>query len=46
MGGHRFPDANRYGLVLALQQAGRFEDANKIIDELLEVATEKAGLSN
>lgn len=41
MGNHRFPDANRYGLVLALQQAGRFEDADRIIDNLIETAPRK-----
>ncbi len=41
MGNHRFPDASRYGLVLALQQASRFEDADRIIDGLLETAPRK-----
>ncbi len=36
-----FPDANRYGLVLALQQASRFNEAKPIIEDLLQIAPRK-----
>ncbi len=37
----RFPDANRYGLALALQQAGQFEEAEPIMIDLVNKAPNK-----
>jgi len=41
LGKGRFPDANRYGLILALQQAGEYDQAFSIISDLVSKAPNK-----